>query len=318
MNVALSIRQRHYLFGYTDHVYQVFAKKQKFEPDTVALKEGGLGHWIGNKNAKNVIIYFHGMWTMIHIIDQSVLTHLVIGGGYGSPATIGHFYHLWDIMNELNSAGKDVCVFFVTYGLSPMSTYPTQYIHGVGSLRYIVNETGRSPSNVALGGDSAGANMCLAILSHMNHPHPAIEPLELAEPLAAVFLIAPWVSFDLTKPSMTTNLKKDFVTPTCLKVWSDAFLDGKESDNYSEAIKAPAKWWEGIKTRELLIATGKEDVLLSGIEEFTEKLMSVCSNVSYFAADGEPHATPLIWRAAGVKEPCQQEKRVDVFLGEQF
>lgn len=57
-----------HVLGYTDHVYLRFAKSENFKPDTVALKEGGLGHWIGNKNAKNVIIYFHGMCFFIFIV----------------------------------------------------------------------------------------------------------------------------------------------------------------------------------------------------------------------------------------------------------
>lgn len=30
------------------------------EPDTVALPHQAQGHWVGNKNAKNVIVWFHG------------------------------------------------------------------------------------------------------------------------------------------------------------------------------------------------------------------------------------------------------------------
>ncbi|KZZ87961.1 6-hexanolactone hydrolase [Ascosphaera apis ARSEF 7405] len=280
LNSVLSIRQQHHVLGYTDHVYLRFAKSENFKPDTVALKEGGLGHWIGNKNAKNVIIYFHG-------------------GGYGEGAAITLFQHARDVMNELNAAGKD-------------------HIQGVEAVRYIIDETGRSPSNIALGGDSAGGNMCLAILSHINHPHPAITPLELAEPFAAVYTTAPWVSFDITKPSMKTNVEKDFVSPAALKKWSDSFLGGQESDNYSEGVKAPAKWWEGIRTKELLICVGKDDVLFSGVDEFAQNITSVCSNVTYFAADGEPHDVPLIWRLAGVKKLSEQEKRINAFLREQF
>ncbi|KAI5289182.1 hypothetical protein KEM54_004276 [Ascosphaera aggregata] len=244
----------HYVFGYTDQVYRSFARREKFTTDTVALKEGGLGHWIGDKNAKNVIIYFHG-------------------GGYGEGASEALFYHQRDVMNELNAAGKDVSIFFVTYGLSPMTTYPRQLVQGVGALRYIVEETERPPSNVALGGDSAGGNMCLAILSHINHPHCAIEPLQLTEPLAAVFVTAPWVSFDTTEPAMSANLRKDIVSPAALKQWSDSFLGGSTTDNYNEAINASADWWEGIQTKHLLICVGKDDVLFSGIDEFAHKIM---------------------------------------------
>jgi hypothetical protein len=35
-------------------------KKHGLNPETVPLAYGAEGLWIGNKNAKNVIIYYHG------------------------------------------------------------------------------------------------------------------------------------------------------------------------------------------------------------------------------------------------------------------
>ncbi|KAI5307733.1 hypothetical protein KEM55_007564 [Ascosphaera atra] len=219
-------------------------------------------------------------------------------------------------MDYLNSANKDVAVFFITYGLSPMTTYPKQHIQAVEAVRYILNETGRAPGNVVLGGDSAGGNLCLGILSHINHNHPAIEPLWVSEPFAAVFCSAPWVSFDITKPSMYTNRNKDFISPRVLKKWSDSFLGGKKSDYFCEGLYAPAEWWKGIQTREMLICCGKDDILFTGVDEFAQKIMSVCDNVTYFAADDEPHDVALIWRVAGEPRLSEQEKKVMEFLRE--
>ena len=44
----------------TEAAYEAYCKKAGVEVDTVELKEGGLGHWIGNKKAKNVLVYYHG------------------------------------------------------------------------------------------------------------------------------------------------------------------------------------------------------------------------------------------------------------------
>lgn len=40
--------------------YETFMKKQKLKPETVALPHDAFGHWVGNKNAKVVVIYCHG------------------------------------------------------------------------------------------------------------------------------------------------------------------------------------------------------------------------------------------------------------------
>jgi hypothetical protein len=34
--------------------------KKKLQAQTVLLKHGARGHWIGNPNAKKVVIYYHG------------------------------------------------------------------------------------------------------------------------------------------------------------------------------------------------------------------------------------------------------------------
>ena len=50
-----------YLDPPTNVVYETFAKSKGFTPQTVTLDHGALGHWIGNKDAKNVLLYYHGM-----------------------------------------------------------------------------------------------------------------------------------------------------------------------------------------------------------------------------------------------------------------
>lgn len=166
-------------------------------------------------------------------------------------------------------------MFFPRYSLTPYGTYPTQLRQAVEALRYIVTETGRSPSNVIVGGDSAGGNLALATLLHLSHPHPTIDPLPLSAPLAGVFGFAPWINFSADWPSMTENAYKDLITPDCLARWSAAYTDGKPSDSWSEPDKAPAAWWGDAKTERILILAGGDEILLSSIEAFAQKV-KVC------------------------------------------
>lgn len=52
-----------YMNGSTAKAYGVYAKKKRTTPETVELKDGAKGHWIGKKDAKNVLIYYHGTTT---------------------------------------------------------------------------------------------------------------------------------------------------------------------------------------------------------------------------------------------------------------
>lgn len=147
-----------------------------------------------------------------------------------------------------------------------------QLRQAVEALRYVLNETGRSPSNVIVGGDSAGGNLALATLLHLSHPHPDIEAMTLSSPLAGVFGHAPWINFSLYWPSMVENAYKDIITPSILCRSSEAYLNGKASDSWSEPDRASTDWWKDVKTERLLIMAGTDEILLSSIESFAKKL----------------------------------------------
>lgn len=36
-------------------------RQRGLQPETVELPHNAAGHWIGNKNAKNVLVYYHGL-----------------------------------------------------------------------------------------------------------------------------------------------------------------------------------------------------------------------------------------------------------------
>lgn len=58
-----------HIFPPTNEVYDDFAKKRGLEPDTVKLEHGGLGHWVGDKTAEDVVVYFHGKEFVLGVDD---------------------------------------------------------------------------------------------------------------------------------------------------------------------------------------------------------------------------------------------------------
>ncbi|KAN0068524.1 Alpha/Beta hydrolase fold [Elaphomyces granulatus] len=173
---SMTCREWQYLTSTTRHNYESFARGKHFQPQVVHLERyGGTGYWIGDKKAKNVIVYFHG-------------------GGFMISASKLHFHFCWSLLSAVDKDQEpqpqrqqqkvpitipQTSVFFVDYTLTPHAAYPIQIQQCVEAIHYLVTETHHPFSSITLGGDAAGANLALAVLSHMLHPHPEIDLLLL-------------------------------------------------------------------------------------------------------------------------------------------
>ncbi|KAL2795070.1 Alpha/Beta hydrolase protein [Aspergillus keveii] len=273
----LSTRQLQSQNPATIQGYETYMKGHNLTPETVTLNHGATGLWIGDKDAKDVVVYYHG-------------------GGFALPPVAGHFAFLSTLIDDLNKNGHSVAIFFLAYTLSPPAEYPTQLRQAVEALRYTLSQGARDPSNVVVGGDSAGGNLALAVLLHLTHPHPEIEPISLPDgaELAGVFGFAPWVSFALDGESIKANRYKDVIPEEGLKVWADSYLGKRnEGDAWSEPAKAPLEWWVGAKAKRVLILAGGDEILFSAVEEFAKKLQSVLPQTTYIVGYGETHVSTV-------------------------
>jgi len=102
----------------------------KWEAEDVPDGQGGRLHWVGDRAAKKVILYYHG-------------------GGFGLPMFNGNMTFFVQCQQKLAEKGKNVVLAFLEYGLTPETKYPTQYAQGVQALRRIIN-SGYGPSDVAI------------------------------------------------------------------------------------------------------------------------------------------------------------------------
>ncbi|OJJ73584.1 hypothetical protein ASPBRDRAFT_122302 [Aspergillus brasiliensis CBS 101740] len=296
MCVTFTSRQLQLQDTPTDEVYRQFMAGRGLQPQTVPLNHGAKGHWIGNMNAKNVLIYYHG-------------------GGFFLFSRPDHYKLLAHMLNRLNEASHDnLAIFFLSYSLMPHAVHPVQLRQSVEALRYILAETGRSPTNVFLGGDSAGGNLSLAVLLHLTHPHPEIEPLSISQPLAGVFGHAPWISYQTNGPSFQENASKDVLTKEILDSWSNQYMSSKEGDPWSEPARAPMDWWEGLQTEHALMTAGRDEVLLSSINEFVEKFKKVVPNTVYVVGQDETHVS-AVFSANVVGYDTQQTQAIINWLG---
>jgi acetyl esterase/lipase len=251
----LDIASERYMGGTTTSTYLKYAKDNNFTPESITLPSGVQAHWFGSSSAKKLIVYFHG-------------------GGYVAACGPGHMLWLNDLQKSL---GPDVSALLLAYDLAPEHIYPVQLGQAVELLRYLVDTEGRSPSDLIFGGDSAGGNLVLAMLSHLAHPHPEIQPLSLPSKLQGALLISPWASLtQRNTPAYTVNAQRDLLDGRVLGRWAEAFLGSTSpfaGDFYTEPVLAAPEWWAPVAdvVEGVLIWAGDNEVLKDGIVAFAEK-----------------------------------------------
>lgn len=112
----------------TEANYKAYIKKAGIQSSTDVLGSGLKVHWLGNKNAKKVVLYFHG-------------------GGYALSCTAGHLQWLDELRKEL-SGPTDVAVALVEYTLTPHEQYPVQLKQGAEALQWLLTSKGLKPGDV--------------------------------------------------------------------------------------------------------------------------------------------------------------------------
>ncbi|KAI8848286.1 Alpha/Beta hydrolase protein [Chytridium lagenaria] len=240
-------------------------KSYHVETSTGAGSRGTVeGHWIVQDASdvpfssndtvnKQVLLYFHG-------------------GGYdnsNSQTFINHHATLIKTFNEkakLNGSSKRLVIFSVEYPLAPEHTYPAALHSAIDAVRWLVNNIG--VSSLAIGGDSAGANLAIYLLKAL-HDDPAYK--SYFSTISASLLISPWVDLTATvsKKGFESN---DFFTSSLSRVWGRAFAG---SLSMADARVSPCflKAEELVSASEgTLVIYGGSERLAPAIETFLETL----------------------------------------------
>lgn len=222
--------------------------------------------WVGDRHKATKFVYF------FH------------GGGYMTPAIPGHFE--WVLQAYVLGSTKPdekVAVAFLQYTLTPSGRFPTQMCQAIGGLQLLLQK-GIRPSQLVIGGDSAGGNITLQLLSHLLHPYPKAEKITLSEPLAGAFLVSPLVNGNTSTQSFKDGAPCDMlslgifdqpdremfhVPNTGLKGWlfpmwglqeSLEFRDGKK---WALMADVDEKWLDGMGNvvKRLYVTCGEHEIL---------------------------------------------------------
>ncbi|EOD52892.1 putative alpha beta hydrolase fold protein [Neofusicoccum parvum] len=278
----------------TEENYLAWCKQANVQPVTETLKDGTNAYWVGSRGAEKVWIYFHG-------------------GGYSIPAYVEQFQMLHSLVKDLNDdVPGGIAALVLHYDVAPWAAYPRQLAQAAALLNHVRSALGVPAANIIVGGDSAGGNLTLGLLSHALHPHPdaALVPrveLAPAERLRAAVLISPWASFDTRAASFERNRHRDMLGPAALGRWATLFLGGRPTDPYNEPVDVPAGWWKGLGgvVRDVLFLGGEYEVLLDGILNCAESVRNEWKGegeVGCVVAEGEAHDSAWVDTLWGFKK----------------
>jgi len=280
-------------------VYEKWAQSNGYQPEFVTLKSGCKAFWMGDsKTAKHIVVYYHG-------------------GGFSLDGEDTHLKFWHGVHATLKESSAPVAFLFVEYTLVPHATYPTQIIQAVEAVNFVMNELERPASEIILAGDSAGGNMCLAVLSHIMHPNSELPELNLpdGEKLKALVLVAPWTSFRTDWPSAERCRYKDIVSAYAGRTWSEDYMASRERTPYAEAVDAPAEWWKDSKVEHILCVAGGDELLIDPIDAWVEKYKSVNPDgITYVVGAHEGHIAPMMNLRFGMTAETEQGKAIKSWM----
>lgn len=288
-----------FLLGPWVESYKSYQKKIKQPVDIDRVPRTSIrGGWFGDKHkAKTILVYYHG-------------------GGHALP---GLPVYLPMLTRMVGWCDGNLAIFSPGYTCTPNAQYPQAFGELVEALRFVLEGVGKD-KEILLGGDSAGGQLVLAVLSHLSgHPHPdssIVKPLTLdGRKIRGVFTLAPWVSSDVSKfPSFTEHAITDTISPKSLKYWEGLYKNGKPDDEYIVPEMAAADWWSGMSqvTDNVLVTCGNDEALRDAIKSFFPKFQQGVGKerTRLLVADGESHDEPVVQRDVEFlrKEVYGQEK----------
>ena len=194
-----------------------------------------------------------------------------------------------------------------------------------------------SPSNIVIGGDSAGGNLALQLASQLLHPHPSLPTLhlpshakttetdvnaseEFSEPFGGILLISPWLQYNTDAPSFARNRARDFIPFSSWRVFAEIVREGivPELHNHLEPGIAPRGWWKGLGRvfPRVLITAGEYEGIVDPIQKTGAVIAEEVKDTTVFVLPGGVHEDFIEAFGVGEGESGDDYKLVVSWLSE--
>ncbi len=221
-----------------------------------------------------------GEWSIVPGSDPSRVLMFFHGGGYCSGSIVSH-------RRLVTEAGRaaGVRTLAIAYRLAPEHPFPAAYDDVLTAWRFLRGQN-IPAANIAIGGDSAGAGLTLALIGRLRD---AQEKLP-----GCAWLISPWTDLTMSSPTL---LSKEAVDPLIHKQYlielADAYLpagmdrkDPRVSPLYADLKSFPP----------MLIQVGSAETLLDDATRFAAVAGAADVRVTLEIWPQMIHAWPL-WNA---------------------
>jgi len=149
-----------------------------------------------------------GEYSIVPGSDPSCVLIFFHGGGYCSGSILSHRR----IVTEAGRAAG-MRTLAIAYRLAPENPFPAAYDDVLKAWRFLRNQ-GIPAAHIAIGGDSAGAGLAVALINQLRDAHEELP--------ACAWLVSPWT--DLTM-SGSTLASKDAVDPLIHKDYLNELAD---------------------------------------------------------------------------------------------
>ena len=193
-----------------------------------------------------------GEWSIVPDSDASRVLMFFHGGGYCSGSILSHRRM---VAEAGRAAGTRTLA--VAYRLAPEQPFPAACDDARSAWHFLQNE-GIPASQIAIGGDSAGAGLALALIGQLRDAHEELP--------ACAWLVSPWTDLTMSGASLGSKAAVDpIIHKTYLYELADAYLpsgmdrkDPRVSPLYADLKNFPP----------LLIQVGSAETLLDDASRF--------------------------------------------------
>jgi monoterpene epsilon-lactone hydrolase len=221
-----------------------------------------------------------GEWSIAPNSDPSRVLMFFHGGGYCSGSIVSH-------RRMITEAGRaaGTRTLAIAYRLAPEHPFPAAYDDALTGWRFLRNE-GIPAKRIAVGGDSAGAGLAIALIGQLRDAHDEC-------PVCA-WLVSPWT--DLTM-SGSTFASKDAVDPIIHKEYLNELADAYLLPGMDKKDPRVSPLYANLTGfSPLLIQVGSAETLLDDATRFASVAGAADVRVTLEIWPRMIHAWPL-WNA---------------------